>query len=119
MSLLTPVVIVVFSVRGPDTNLPLFLDRNLDWDIMTLLLVFLGAVLLGHLLAVRDGVLAAVLLGHLVALGDVDVVALLLRHFVALLPVVVAGLALFPVRGVAFLQEMCGNKDEYYVAHAT
>ena len=129
------VAVVVVPLLRPDALVLRGLVGHVHVVLVAPLLVLLRAVLLGDLLAVGHGVVAALFVGHLVtlghgvlaavllrdivALGHLLVVTLLLRDLVTFLLIVVAGLALFPVRGVAFLQEMCGNKDEYYVAHAT
>ena len=92
-SALAPGVVVVLPVGRPDTDGFFFLDRNLDWDIVTLLLVLLGAMLLGHILAVGHGVVVATLVGNLGTLLFCGVVAALLGHLLTGLAVVVGWLA--------------------------
>jgi len=94
---------MVLSVGRPDTDGLFFLDRNLDWDIMTLLLVLLGAMLLGYILAMGHSVVVATFMGNLGTLLLCGVVAALLGHLLAGLTIVVGWLAHLLVVSGAYL----------------
>merc|ERR1711983_397789 len=80
-------VIGVMPVLGPNTLVFLLLDGDLDRDIVTLFLVLLGAILLGHLVAFRH----------------IDVMTRFVRDFGTLLFVVVRRLTFFGVGGGTLL----------------
>ena len=92
-------VIGMMPVLEPNTLVLLLLDGDLDRDIVTLFLVLLGAILLGHLVAFRHSVSGTMLLRHIVAFRHFDVMTGFVRDFGTLLFVVVRRLTFFSVGG--------------------